>query len=98
MRNRYMLLADASLIPLAVFVAFTLRFDLRFYEARHEFNSYVLAALIIKPVIFYAFGMYRRYWRYASVRDLMAVLIASGVSLAAMGVFVAVMMVYDPLL
>jgi FlaA1/EpsC-like NDP-sugar epimerase len=98
MRNRYMMLADACLIPLAVFVAFALRFDLRFYTERQEFIAYVAAAIVLKPIIFYAFGMYRRYWRYASVPDLMAVLLASAVSLAAMGVFVAIMMVYNPLL
>ena len=29
----------------------------------------VLLALLIKPVVFYFFGMYRRMWVYASVRE-----------------------------
>ena len=97
MRNRYILLADVCLIPLVAFAAFALRFDWRFYTARHEFLSYVVAAVVIKPVVFYSFGMYRRYWRYASVQDLMAVLLAASASLIAMGIFVAARLVYNPL-
>lgn len=97
MRNRYILLADVCLIPLVAFAAFALRFDWRFYTTRHEFLSYVVAAMVIKPIVFYSFGMYRRYWRYASVPDLMALLLAASASLVATGIFVAVRLVYNPL-
>ena len=95
MRNRYVLLADVCLIPLVAFAAFALRFDWRFYTQRPEFLSYVVAAVLIKPTVLYSFGMYRRYWRYASVPDLMAVLLASSASFVAMGVFVVVRLVSD---
>jgi FlaA1/EpsC-like NDP-sugar epimerase len=96
MRNRYILLADACLIPIVAFAAFALRFEWRFYLDRPEFLSFALGALAIKPVVFYWFGMYRRYWRYATVPDLLAVLLASSASFVAMGVFVAVGLVYNP--
>jgi FlaA1/EpsC-like NDP-sugar epimerase len=97
MRNRYVLLADICLIPIIAVAAFALRFDLRFYTVHPEFPSYVIVALLIKPVVFHVFGMYRRYWRYASVRDLMAVLLAASASLVAMGIFVTYRLVANPL-
>lgn len=95
MRNRYVLLADAGLIPIVAFAAFALRFEWRFYTERPEFLAFVAAAFVIKLTVFYLFGMYRRYWRYASVPDLMAVALASSASLIAMGTFVAAALVYD---
>ena len=97
MRNRYVLLTDILLVPIVAFAAFALRFDWRFYTEREEFLSYVAAALVVKPTVFFFFGMYRRYWRYASVPDLMAVLLASAASLVAMGVVVAAGLIFDPL-
>lgn len=96
MRNRYILLADVCLIPIVVWAAFVLRFDLRFYVERHEFLLFVAAALVIKPTVFYFFGMYRRYWRYASIQDLIALLVAVSASSVGMGMFVAGMMIYRP--
>src|ERR1017187_9114680 len=97
MRNRYILLADACLIPLAAYAAFALRFDWLFYTTQHGFLPYIAAALVIKPIVFYLFGMYRRYWRYASIQDLMAVLLAASASFVAMGIFVAATLIYNPI-
>src|SRR5688572_27820018 len=88
MRNRYVLLADLCLIPLVASAAFTLRFDWYFYANRPEFLFFVIGAVAIKPTVFYWFGMYRRYWRYVSMPDMVAVLLASSASLVAMGAFV----------
>ncbi len=98
MRNRYILLADVCLIPIVAYAAFALRFDWRFYAFRHEFLSYVVAAVLIKPIVFHLFGMYRRYWRYASVKDLLAVLLAVSASSVAMGIFVAGRLIYNPVI
>jgi FlaA1/EpsC-like NDP-sugar epimerase len=97
MRNRYVLLADLCLIPIVAFAAFALRFDLRFYTVHPEFPSYVAVAMLIKPVVFYLFGMYGRYWQYATVKDLTAVFLAASASLVAMGVFVAFRLMGNPL-
>lgn len=97
MRNRYVILADTCLIPIVAFAAFAFRFDWRFHDVRTEFPAYVAAAMVIKPVVFYVFGMYRRYWRYTSLPDLMAVLVAACASLVAMSIFVTAVWVLDPL-
>ena len=76
MRNRYVLLADLFLIPAAVFLAFTLRFDLGFVDEHPEFVPFLIAALLVKPVLYYAFGLYYRVWRYASMNDMLLVLLA----------------------
>lgn len=98
MRNRYVFLADACLMPIAAFAAFALRFDWRFYYDREEFFLYVAAVTIIKPIVLYRFGLYHKYWRYASVPDLIAVVLASAASMVAMGMLVAGWLLYDPLL
>ena len=88
MRNRYVFLADVVAIGSAAFGAFVLRFDWLFFQYRQEFPVFLAAALVIKPAVFYGFGLYRRYWRYASVRDLNAVVFACGATAVAMSLFV----------
>ena len=77
-RNRYFFIADVLLMPLAVGISFLLRLDIpgmRPYT-RTILIFAVLAALV-KPVIFYLFGLYRRYWRYASANELVNVALAT---------------------
>ena len=75
-RNRYILAADVLLIAFCAFASFALRFDfvgLSDYYA--PFRWYLVAALVVKPTVFHLFGLYRRYWKYASVWDLVLVAI-----------------------
>ena len=72
MRNRYVLLLDLPLIALAALGAFLLRFDW-FFADRPEFLPFLLIVVLVKPVIFMALGLYGRYWKYATVADLLAV-------------------------
>ena len=88
MRNRYVLVADTALVAMAAFAAFTARFDLLFWQHRAEFVPYLLAALLIKPPIFLAFGLYRRYWQYTTIADLTVIIGATAASSVAMAVFV----------
>lgn len=89
MRNRYILLGDILLIALAAFGAFALRFDWRFYLVRHEFTPYLALALVVKLPTFFLFGMYRRLWRYASVKDLVAIATAVLMASIVMAIVVA---------
>jgi FlaA1/EpsC-like NDP-sugar epimerase len=89
MRNRYLLLCDVPIVAVAAYAAFALRFDLFFPRHRPEFLPFLVAALILKPAILLALGMYSRLWRYASVRDLLAVLIAVSASSVAVSAVVA---------
>ena len=88
MRNRFILLADLLLIAIAAFGAFALRFDLLFAARRPEFVPFLLVLLLVKPVTFYIFGMYARYWRYATANDLLAVSLAVFAASVVMAAFV----------
>ena len=89
MRNRYILLCDVPIVAAAAYAAFALRFDWFFPRHRPEFLPFFLAVILVKPVMFIALGMYSRLWRYASVPDLMAVLVAVTASSAAISALVA---------
>jgi len=93
MRNRYVLAADVAAIALSVLGAFVLRLDWFFTrspEYTASFTFVLLAALAIKPPIFYLFGLYSRYWRYAGVRDLMIVILAEFAASAILALAVSV--------
>ena len=51
MRNRYVLFADLALIAIAAFGAFALRFDWLFAQHRPEFLNFLIAVLLIKPLV-----------------------------------------------
>jgi FlaA1/EpsC-like NDP-sugar epimerase len=90
MRNRYILLADFPLIAIAVFGAFALRFDWVFARVLPAFVIFLVGALLFKPAIFYIFGMYTRYWRYATASDLLSVVLAVSAGSVVMAAYVGV--------
>ena len=94
-RNRYILAADVVLIALSAWLAYALRFDWNFSLYQDEFPKFIACALIVKPVTFYLFGLYRRYWRYASTWDLIAVVFASAVSAVVIVGVMAVLRLFD---
>ena len=87
-RNRYILLSDLPLIAIAASGAFALRFDWLFVQHRPEFMVYLAAAVILKPLVFFPFGMYSRYWRYGTAQDLIAITLAVSAASVLMAVFV----------
>jgi FlaA1/EpsC-like NDP-sugar epimerase len=74
-------LHDLAMVVLAWLGAYWLRFNL---EIPPEFAHSMWTALgIVVPVqgaVFYAFGLYRGLWRFASVSDLKRILLACGVA------------------
>jgi FlaA1/EpsC-like NDP-sugar epimerase len=73
-----LLLGDLVLIVVSVLGSFALRLEWsnRFSYFLPQAWRMVLLALVIKPVVYYYFGMYRRLWAYASVRELRLVVLA----------------------
>jgi FlaA1/EpsC-like NDP-sugar epimerase len=90
MRNRYILLSDLPLIAIAAFGAFALRFDWTFLHNRPEFWGYLGMALVLKPLVYFPFGLYSRYWRYATAQDLLAVALAASAASVVMAVAVGI--------
>ncbi len=81
-RNRYILLGDLVFIIISVLASFVLRFELGslFYDYLPFAYWMIGVALIVKPVVYYFFGLYRRLWLYASMQEML--LIAAAVTFA----------------
>ena len=76
-RNRYVLLGDLALIVVSVMGSFALRLDaeqLPFYFP--AILIMMAVALLAKVPVYYAFGLYRRLWVYASTNELRLITIA----------------------
>lgn len=71
-RNRHVFQIDLLLLALAPFVALALREDAWSWSAILHPATLLYAglALVTKTVLFYQFGLYRRYWQYTSLDDL----------------------------
>jgi FlaA1/EpsC-like NDP-sugar epimerase len=74
-RNRFLFLADLVLILACVLGSFVLRLNLGPLFMDHLGRALVMlaVAIVIKPIVYYSFGLYRRLWIYASVGELMLV-------------------------
>jgi FlaA1/EpsC-like NDP-sugar epimerase len=83
-RNRHLLLLDAVSLVAAPVTAFAVRFE--------DFGwlgdnwplvlPYVLLAGPVRLAVFFAFGMYRRLWRQASIGELRQILVAGAAAAA----------------
>jgi len=94
LRNRLLLLGDIFLIAVAVMGSFALRFEfgtLFWYYLPQAWRMIALAVLI-KPIVYYFFGLYRRLWAYASIRELM--LIVAAVTTASIFLSVALVILF----
>ncbi|HSQ17449.1 MAG TPA: nucleoside-diphosphate sugar epimerase/dehydratase [Anaerolineales bacterium] len=77
-RNRTMLAGDLFLIVVCVLGSFVLRVNLgaRLFDFLFQILSMVGLALLIKPLVYYFFGLYRRLWAYASIQELKLIALA----------------------
>src|ERR1700743_103017 len=94
-RNRVgQILADAALVALAYFLAFQLRFldDPHGWPHRYEvlFAQTVGLVILGKLVVFAAFGLYQKGWRYVSGRAFIQILRAVAVASALLVVLFAI--------
>ena len=94
-RNRVLqVIADAFLVALAFYLAFRLRFldAPQGFPHRYEVLFFQAVGLVVvgKLVIFAAFGLYEKWWRYVSGRDFLAVARAVAVASGALVVLFTV--------
>ncbi len=74
LRNRDFLLLDILLLAVIPVMALTLRVNLPWGNVYIQaIQIFTLLAIIIKLPIFYFFGLYRRYWRYASMDEVLTI-------------------------
>ncbi len=92
-RNKFFLVGDLFLIAAAVLGSFAIRFEwgTLFVFYLPQALRMMLIALIVKPIVYYFFGLYRRLWEYASIRELMLIVSAVTASSILLSVAVTVM-------
>lgn len=78
LRNRHIFLTDIIIVPVSILGAYILRLEL--FEI---FDTYLYSllwmiglALVIKPGVYYLFGLYRRMWVYASIPEIKLIFFA----------------------
>lgn len=82
MRNRHFFILDLVLLSVTPALALVLRVDTASWVASYPpaLIRYTLLAVAVKLIVFFLFGLYRRYWRYASVDELVSIILAVGSS------------------
>jgi FlaA1/EpsC-like NDP-sugar epimerase len=98
-RNRLVLLGDLFLIVVAALGSFALRLDLGPFFIDYLNQAFWLTgiALLLKPLVFYAFGLYRRLWAYASVYELLLIILAVSTASVLVSVTVILLLVFKVL-
>lgn len=81
-RNRYFLFIDLVLVAISVALSFVFRLEIRqiYYDYFDTVSWMLLVALLVKPLIFFWFSLYRRFWVYASAQE--ALIIGGAVTTA----------------
>lgn len=92
-RNRLLFFGDLFLIVVAALGSFALRLDLGPLFVYYLPQAYWLigVALIIKPLVYFAFGMYRRLWAYASAQELWLIVVAVSAASTLVSVVVVIL-------
>ena len=83
LRGRHLFIYDVAVTAAAIVLAFLLRFDLSdFARNLRDAMPAGLIPLIVMPLVFVGFGLYRREWRYASVQEMYLIVFAVVVATA----------------
>ena len=81
LRNRYFFVADILLVSLAAAASFYLRLDAgQIIPYLPTLAVVTVVSAVVKPLVFFFFGLYRRYWRYASVDDMLTIAVAASIA------------------
>jgi FlaA1/EpsC-like NDP-sugar epimerase len=88
-----LLVGDLFLIVVAALGSFALRTDIGPLFVYYLPQAYWLIALglLVKPLVFYVFGLYRRLWAYASVQELKTIVVAVTTSSVLVSLIVVVL-------
>ncbi len=87
MPNTYVVLLDILLTAFSVAGAFALRLDLGplFVYYQPQMWWMMGLAVLIKPLVYRVFGLYRRIWAYASISEMMVIIVTSTVASVILG-------------
>lgn len=93
LRDQNLFFLDLALVAISVVGSFLLRLELsQLYLDYLPTIFWMLAvALIVKPLVYNQFGLYRRVWAYASIREMRLIVVTVTVASALVGIIVLVM-------
>jgi FlaA1/EpsC-like NDP-sugar epimerase len=94
-RNIYILLFDIFLTIASVVGAFALRLDTNFDLYLTAVYWMIAISLVIKLSIYYFFGLYRRLWAYASINELLLIIMAVTTASIAVSVIMLSLLLTD---
>src|SRR5512139_1662723 len=87
LRNRYFFALDFVLLVTAVVLSYVLRLEtFSFNQLGSGFLFFTGVVIVVIPLLFYLFGIYSRYWIYASVEELLLLSGAATLGVAISGV------------
>ena len=85
MRNRYFALIDLLILPAAIYLSYVLRLeDWALVTMLPGLLAFALVSMSIVPLVLWRFGMYSRFWPYASAEELLLL-----VGIATFGILVS---------
>ncbi len=81
LKNRHFVLIDLLLLSLTPTIALSLRLQIPWdSQYTNPLIIYTVLALIVKIIVFYFAGIYRQFWRYASIDSMITILWGVGVA------------------
>ncbi len=91
--NRLLFIGDVILIIASVFGSFALRLELGplFVFYLPQAITMIVVALLVKPLVYYSFGLYSRVWAYASIRELKIITAAVSIASAIVALIIALL-------
>ncbi len=91
-RNRYLALIDLFLTIISIVGAFALRLDIYYYLYLPAGYWMIAISLVVKLSIYQFFGLYRRLWAYASINELLRIIITvTAASIAVSGIMLTLL-------
>lgn len=97
LRNRYLVAGDLFLIIAAVLGSFVLRLNLGplLLAYLDQMAAMLVLAVLIKPVTYFLFGLYRRLWIYASIQEMKIIALAVTTASIALSISVTILQAFE---
>ncbi len=80
-RRAMIVLVHIVIFAVSLLLAFSLAYNFKYGDwVQHTFLPMLPVVILIKLLVFWAFGLYHGWWRYVSLQDLIRITIASHIS------------------
>jgi FlaA1/EpsC-like NDP-sugar epimerase len=99
LNNRFVLLGDLFIIVVSALGSFALRLEIGPLFIYYLPQAYWLVgiSLLVKPIVFYFFGLYRRIWIYASIKELRLIVVAVTTASVVVSLIIVLLLAFQTL-